>query len=65
MIDAVARFADDRRAASLLAGWAAAEAIFLPIVPDVGLALLVLGRPQRAVPLYAAVMVELSERALA
>jgi membrane protein YqaA with SNARE-associated domain len=57
VIDAVARFADDRRAAWLLAGWAAAEAIFLPIVPDVGLALLVLGRPQRAVPLYAAVIV--------
>jgi membrane protein YqaA with SNARE-associated domain len=55
--DALARFADDRRAPWLLATWAAAEAIFLPIVPDVGLALLVLARPGRAIPLYAAVVI--------
>jgi hypothetical protein len=56
VIDALARLADDRRAPWLLAMWAGAEAIFLPIVPDVGLALLVLAAPRRVVPLYGAVI---------
>jgi hypothetical protein len=56
VIDALARFAADRRALWLLSAWAAAEALVLPIVPDVGLALLVLAAPARAVPLYAAVV---------
>jgi membrane protein YqaA with SNARE-associated domain len=56
VIAALARFADDRRAAWLLAVWAAAEAIVLPVVPDVGLALLVLARPQQAIRLFGAVI---------
>ena len=37
--------------------WAAAEAIVLPIVPDVGLCLLVLAAPRRALVLFGAVVV--------
>ena len=55
-LDLVARFADGRVGAAALAGWAAAEAIVLPIVPDVGLGLLVLAAPPRAVRLFAAVV---------
>lgn len=56
-LDAIARFADERRAALLVGGWAAAEAIVLPIVPDVALVLLALAAPRRAAPLFAALLV--------
>jgi hypothetical protein len=46
-----------RPAAALTMGiWAAAEAIVLPIVPDVGLCLLVLAAPRRTLVLFAAVV---------
>ena len=56
-IDRIARFARRPAAAATLGGWAFAEAIVLPIVPDVGLGLLVLAAPSRAVRLFAAVIV--------
>jgi hypothetical protein len=37
--------------------WASAEAIVLPIVPDVGLCLLVLAAPRRTLVLFAAVVI--------
>jgi hypothetical protein len=39
-----------------MAIWAAAEAVVLPIVPDVGLCLLVLAAPRRTAVLFAAVV---------
>jgi membrane protein YqaA with SNARE-associated domain len=56
VIEAVARFAAMARAAWLMAVWGVAEALLLPVVPDVGLALLVLARPRRAALLFAAVV---------
>ena len=55
-IDRAAQLADDRRTPWLIGLWAAAEAAILPIVPDVGLALLVLARPARWAVLFAAVI---------
>ncbi len=55
-IDRAADIADDRRAPWLIGLWAAAEAVILPIVPDVGLALLVLARPARWAVLFVAVI---------
>lgn len=55
-IDRAAQLADDRRAPWVLGLWGAAEALILPIVPDVGLALLVLARPARWPVLFAAVI---------
>ena len=55
-VDLVGRFARGRVAAAALATWAAAEAIVLPIVPDVGLCLLVLAAPSRAARLFVAVL---------
>ncbi len=48
-----------RRPAAVVAMgiWAAAEAIVLPIVPDVGLCLLVLAAPRRTVRLFSAVVI--------
>lgn len=47
-----------RPAATLTVGiWAAAEAIVFPIVPDVGLCLLVLAAPRRAVVLFGALVI--------
>jgi hypothetical protein len=47
-----------RPAAALTMGfWASAEAIVLPIVPDVGLCLLVLAAPRRTLVLFAAVVI--------
>jgi hypothetical protein len=47
-----------RRAAAVTIGlWAAAEAIVLPVVPDVGLCLLVMAAPRQAVRMLAAVVV--------
>ena len=40
-----------------MAIWAAAEAIVLPIVPDVGLCLLVVAAPRRTILLFAAVVI--------
>ena len=54
--DALARFAGRPVAVVALATWAAAEAIFLPIVPDIGLCLLALAAPRRAAALFAAVV---------
>ena len=39
-----------------MGGWAAAEAIILPVVPDVGLCMLVLAAPRRSVQLFLAVV---------
>jgi hypothetical protein len=48
----------DRRSMLVMAGlWAAAEAVVLPVVPDVGICLLALAAPRRAGPLFAAVVV--------
>ena len=55
-LDVVGRFARGPVAAAALATWAAAEAIVLPIVPDVGLCLVVLAAPPRAARLFAAVV---------
>lgn len=56
-VDRVERFAGRPAAAVLMGAWAAAEAIVFPIVPDVGLGLLVLAAPRRALRLYGAVVV--------
>jgi 1-acyl-sn-glycerol-3-phosphate acyltransferase len=55
-LDALARFAATRGAAVLVAAWAAAEAIVLPVVPDVALVLLALAAPRRSAPLFAALV---------
>jgi hypothetical protein len=57
LIERVARFAFSPAAIVVAASWAAAEAIVLPIVPDVGVALLALAAPSRVVRLFAAVLV--------
>ena len=57
ILDRVETLAGTRPTAAAMGLWAAAEAIFLPVVPDVGLALLVLAAPRRAWPLFAAVVV--------
>jgi hypothetical protein len=56
-LDAIARFAGSRTAILLVSGWAAAEAVFLPIVPDVALVLLALAAPRRAAVLFLAALV--------
>jgi hypothetical protein len=58
-IDRLATFASRRTAPAVIAlwAWAMAEAIVLPIVPDVGLALLALAAPRRTVALLGAVVV--------
>jgi hypothetical protein len=56
-LDAIAGFAETRRAALLVGAWAAAEAIVLPVVPDVALVLLALAAPRRATPLFGALLV--------
>jgi hypothetical protein len=55
-VERVERFAGRTAAFAAMGLWAAAEAIVLPIVPDVGLCLLVLAAPRRTVRLFAAVM---------
>jgi membrane protein YqaA with SNARE-associated domain len=47
------RFATDRRGLALIGLWAFAEAIVLPVVPDVALGLLVLVAPRRTLVLFA------------
>ena len=59
-MDAIARFerVADRDATVVAVGvWAAAEAFFFPIVPDVGVCLLALAAPRRATRLFLAVVV--------
>lgn len=56
VFDRLARFASRRSAIATLALWGMAEAILLPIVPDVGLGLLLLAAPRRAMPLFGAVV---------
>jgi membrane protein YqaA with SNARE-associated domain len=55
-IDRIARFAARRAALATMAIWAAAEAVALPVVPDVGLCLLALAAPRRAARLFGAVI---------
>jgi hypothetical protein len=56
-LERVALFARRPAAVATMGIWAAAEAIVLPIVPDVGLCLLVLAAPRRALLLFAAVVI--------
>jgi len=56
-LERVALFAGRPAAALTMGIWAAAEAIVLPIVPDVGLCLLVLAAPRRTLVLFAAVVI--------
>jgi hypothetical protein len=56
-LERVGRFARRPAAVATMGIWAAAEAILLPIVPDVALCLLVLAAPRRAVVLFAAVVI--------
>lgn len=51
-VDRIARFAETRGAAVLVAAWAFGEAIVLPIVPDVVLDLLGLAAPRRSPLLF-------------
>ena len=55
--DRLEQFAGGRAAIATVGVWAVAEALVLPIVPDVGLCLLVLAAPRRAAQLFAAVVV--------
>jgi hypothetical protein len=55
--DRISAFAGATAAVILVGGWAFGEAIVLPVVPDVALALLALAAPGRAVRLSAAVLV--------
>ncbi len=56
-IERIERFAARPAALATMAIWGAAEAVALPIVPDVGLCLLALAAPRRAARLFAAVVV--------
>jgi 1-acyl-sn-glycerol-3-phosphate acyltransferase len=56
LIDDLAQFAAGRRAIALVAVWGLAEAILLPVVPDVALCLLALAAPRRAAVLFAAMV---------
>lgn len=55
-LDRLAASAPRPAAAAAFAIWAAAEAVFLPVVPDVGLCLVVLVAPRHAVRLFVAVL---------
>lgn len=57
VFDRIEMLAGRWQAAAAMGLWAAAEAIVLPVVPDVGLGLLALAAPRRAWPLFAAVVV--------
>ena len=56
-IDRIERFAGSPAAVATMALWAAAEAVALPVVPDVVLCLLALAAPRQAARLFAAVVV--------
>ena len=55
--DAIGRFARTGSAMAFVGAWAFGEAIVLPVVPDVALALLALASPRRAGALFGAVLV--------
>jgi hypothetical protein len=55
--DAIGRFSRSGAAMALVGAWAFGEAIVLPVVPDVALALFALAAPRRAAPLFGAVLV--------
>ena len=57
VLERVGLFARRPAAALTMGIWAAAEAVVLPIVPDVGLCLLVLAAPRRTLVLFAAVVI--------
>jgi hypothetical protein len=56
-VDSIAWFAGRPAALVLLGAWAGAEAVLLPIVPDVGLCLLALAAPRRSIVLFGAVVI--------
>lgn len=56
LIDRLEGFSARRVALATVALWAVAEAIVLPVVPDVGVGLLAIAVPQRAWRLFAAVV---------
>jgi hypothetical protein len=56
-IEQVERFAERSAGVAFIGVWAAAEAVVLPIVPDVGLGLLVLAAPLRSLRLFGAVVI--------
>jgi hypothetical protein len=56
IVERIAAEAGRPRAAAAMALWAAAEAIVLPIVPDVGLGILALAAPGRTWRLFGAVL---------
>lgn len=56
MIDRLAGFASRPGGIAVIGLWAAAEAIVLPIVPDVGVCLLLLAAPRRLAPLFLSVV---------
>lgn len=55
--EAIGRFARSRSAMAFIGIWAFGEAIVLPVVPDVALALFALAAPRRAAALFGAVLV--------
>jgi hypothetical protein len=55
-IERIGGFAAGPAALATMAIWAAAEAVALPVVPDVGLCLLVLAAPRQSARLFAAVV---------
>jgi hypothetical protein len=56
LLDRIAQFAETRSALALVGGWAFAEAIVVPVVPDVALGLLALAAPRQALALFVAVV---------
>jgi hypothetical protein len=57
VLDRLERISGRRATALSLAAWATAEAIVFPVVPDVGLCLVVLAAPKRAARLFGFVVV--------
>ncbi len=57
VFERIERFAARPAALATMAIWGAAEAVALPVVPDVGLCLLALAAPRHAARLFAAVLV--------
>ena len=57
VFERIERFSARPAALATMAIWGAAEAVVLPVVPDVGLCLLALAAPRQAARLFAAVLV--------
>ena len=57
VLDRIAGVAADRRGVILVGSWAFAEAIALPVVPDIALGLLALAAPRHALRLFAVLVV--------